>query len=266
HRIKGGIERRFKKYGLRPRGMANRACKYKKTDFSGNPIEKAYMIGFRLGDLNVYNLKNIVQVRCSSTIRQQISLIRKLFSNYTVPKTRKSLDKKYKIPKTDIVCLLNKSFSFLIPKEDKIPNWILKDRTLFFSFFAGYADAEGCFYFHKPGKSGKTKIAGFEIQTQQKNIIWQLWKNAQKHGVIAPLPKISVKAGYQRPNGNKNNKDMWRIEVARKDSLWRLVHFLEPYMKHGNKLKRMKEVKENLILRNFIPYSRPINLSVPLPA
>lgn len=262
HCSRGGLERRFKEYVLKSRGIKNRACKYKKFDFSGNPIEKAYLIGFRLGDLNVYDLVNIIQVRCSSTIRQQISLIRKLFSDYTTPKTRKSLDKRYKIPKTDIVCLLNKSFSFLVSKEDKIPNWALKDKLLFFSFFAGYADAEGCFYFKKPGKLGKTKIASFEIQTQQKNIIWQLWKNMLKHGVIAPSPKVSVKAGYKRPNGNKNNKDMWRFEVCRKDSLWRLIHFLSPYIKHANKIKRIKEIKENIALRNKIPYSRPIDLSL----
>lgn len=264
HRSESGLERRFKDYNLKSRGTKNRACKYKKKDFSGNLVEKAYMIGFRLGDLNVYNLKNIIQVRCSSTVNQQISLIRKLFSSYTVPKTRKYLDKKYKIIKTDIICLLNKSFSFLTPKEDKIPSWILKDKTSFFSFFAGYTDAEGCFYFKKPGKLGKTKIASFEIQTQQKNIIWQLWKNMQKYKIEAPSPKISVRAGYRCPDGNRNNKDMWRFDVCKKNSLWRLVNFLEPYMKHANKLKRIREVKNNLILRNEILYGHPMDLSIPI--
>lgn len=79
HRSEGGIERRFKSYGIPSRGLANRASKYKKHNFSGDLLEKAYMIGFRLGDLNVYSPKNIICVRCSSTKRAQIKLIKNLF-------------------------------------------------------------------------------------------------------------------------------------------------------------------------------------------
>lgn len=211
----------------------------------------------------MYDLVNVIQVRCSSTINSQILLIKKLFSNYTTPKTRKYLDYRYKIPKTEVVCLLNKSFDFLVPKEDKIPCWILRNKKLFFSFFAGYSDAEGCFYFKKPGKLGKTPIASFEVQAQDKKIILGLWKNLQKYEIVSPYPKISRKAGSIDSRGMKNNKDMWRIEVYRKDSLWRLIHFLKPYLKHKNKVRRVKEIKENLILRNKIPYCRPIDLSIP---
>lgn len=262
HCSESGLERRFKNYGLKSRGMKNRACKYKKFNFSGDPIEKAYLIGFRLGDLNVYDLVNVIQLRCSSTINSQILLIKKLFSNYTTPKTRGYLDYKYKIPKTDIVCLLNKSFDFLVPKKDKIPTWILKNKKLFFSFFAGYSDAEGSFYLKKPGKLGKTPVASFEIQTQDKLIIHGLWKNMQKYGVKSPKPHISRRAGHVI-KGNKNNKDMWRFEVCRKDSLWRLIHLMGPYIKHEKKLKRIREIKENLVSRNKIPYCRPMNLNIP---
>ena len=263
HFSESGLERRFKTYGLKSRGIQNRACKYKKFDFSGDPIEKAYLIGFRLGDLNIYDLVNVIQARCSSTINSQIFLIKKLFSSYTTPKTRRYLDYRYKIPKTEIVCLLNKSFEFLVPKEDKIPDWVLRNKKLFFSFFAGYTDAEGCFYFKKPGKLGKTPIASFEIQSQDKIIIIGLWKNLQKYKIVAPFPKISRKAGAIDSRGMKNNKDMWRFEVCRKESLWKLIHFLEPYLKHKNKVKRIREVKDNLILRNKIPYSRPTDLTIP---
>ena len=82
----------------------------------------------------------------------------------------------------------------------------------------------------------------------------------KKYEVITTAPKISKKAGYIRPGGNKNNKDMWRIQVARKDSLWKLVNLIESNMKHENKLKRVNEIKENIILRNEIPYGHRINL------
>lgn len=258
HCSEGGLERKFKKFGLKSRGNSNRACKYKKFDFSEDPIEKAYLIGFRLGDLNVYNLTNIIQARCSSTINCQIQLIKKLFSPYTTAHVRKE-----KRGTIEIVCLLNKTFSFLVPKEDKIPEWILENKFFFFSFFAGYTDAEGSFYFLKPGKHGKTPIASYGIQTQDKQIIYKLWKNLQKHEITTPPPIISRKAGRISPDGKRNNKDMWRIGVCRKKSLWNLIHLLKPYLKHKNKVKRIKEVKQNLILRNKIPYCQPIDLSIP---
>lgn len=261
HCSESGLERRFKNYNLISRTIKNRACKYKKHDFSGDPIEKAYLIGFRLGDLNVKKVVSVTQVRCSSTIPAQIRLIKVLFSKYTTPRTTTFLDKRFGIPKIDIVCLVNKSFDFLLPKKDKAPSWILKNSEAFWAFSAGYADAEGCFYLKKPKKNSRTWTSGFEIQTQQKRIIYELWKGIQKFEIHAPTPKVSVKAGHINNRGNKNNKDMWRFTVSRKDSLWRLIHFFQPYIKHASKTKKIREIEKNIVLRNTIPHSHPINLS-----
>ena len=58
---------------------------YDKKDFSGNLTEKAYLIGFRLGDLNVYKTtpnSEVIVVRCHTTVREQVELMRKLFNPY----------------------------------------------------------------------------------------------------------------------------------------------------------------------------------------
>lgn len=256
HRSEGGVERKFNQYGLKSRGIANRACKYKKKDFSGNLTEKAYLVGFRLGDLNVYGLKNIIQVRCSTTIHEQMTLIRQLFSPYTTVRVTKSRRGDW-----DVAVLLNKSFNFLIPKHKRVPEWILTNPKAFFAFFAGYTDAEGCLSFKKPGRLGKIEIASFQIQTQQKEIVLGLWANMQKFGVLAPIPRVSRPAGYLDKRGRKNNKDMWRFEVVRKESLWKLIHFLKPYLKHKKKIKMLKLTKRNIEWRNSAPYSKPIALT-----
>jgi predicted DNA-binding protein YlxM (UPF0122 family) len=116
HCSESGLERRFKKYNLSSRGNKNRTCKYKKKNFSGNLVEKAYLIGFRLGDLNISKCVSVIQVRCSTTIPAQTRLIRKLFSPYTTPHIWKAMR-----GTDEIVCLVNRSFDFLLPKEDKIP-------------------------------------------------------------------------------------------------------------------------------------------------
>lgn len=218
HCSESGLERRFNNYSMVSRGNKNRACKYKKHDFSGNLIEKAY----------------------------------------TTPYIRKA-----KRGTTEIVCLVNRSFDFLLPNKDEIPKWILNKVTHFFSFLAGYSDAEGCFYLKKPSKYRKIKSSGLEIQTQQKNIIWSLWRNMEKYGINSPKPRVSVRAGQLRSNGVRNNKDMWRINVNQKESLWKLIHFLRRYIKHENKIKMLAKITNNIIDRNTLPHCRPINLAIP---
>jgi predicted DNA-binding protein YlxM (UPF0122 family) len=243
HCSESGLERTFRKYNLISRGYKNRACKYKKSDFSGNLIEKAYLIGFRLGDLNVSKRVSIIQVRCSTTIPAQTRLIRKLFNPYTTPHIWKAARET-----DEIVCLVNRSFDFLLTKEDKIPSWVRKSKKYFFSFLAGYSDAEGCFCIHK--RKNKVSFGLFEIGTQQKNILIQIWLNLQKYGIESVPPSISKRAGYVTPSGRKNNKDVWRITVARKKSLWKLIDSLSVYVKHQNKIKDIQKVRNNLKFRS----------------
>ena len=251
HRSESGLERRFKNYNLVSRGNKNRACKYKKKDFSGDPIEKAYLIGFRLGDLNVMEGVSVLQIRCSTTIPAQTKLIKRLFTPYTTPYITKAKRGTY-----EIVCLVNRSFDFLLSKEDKIPLWITRNKKHFFSFLAGYSDAEGSFYIHK--RKNKVSFGVWEIQTQQKNIINQIWKNLQKYEVESPLPSISKNVGYIAPSGSKNNKDIWKITVARKYSLWKLINSLSIYIKHHNKIKDIRRVRDNLEFRG-------VNINNPSP-
>ena len=244
HCSEGGIEKRFNTYNIISRGIKNRACKYKKHDFSGNLTEKAYLIGFRLGDLNVMKHVSVIQVRCSTTIPAQTRLIRNLFKPYTTPHIWKA-----KRGTAEIVCLVNRSFDFLLSKEDKIPDWILNNSKFFWAFFAGYADAEGCFYIHKIPKGKSVSSAGFQVQTQQRRIINELWKGVKNNNIAALIPRISRKAGTIDKRGVINNKDMWRLSINRKRSLNEFLKLIEPYLKHGNKIKKMGEIKENLRLR-----------------
>lgn len=244
---KGGVERRFKKYGLVGRGLKNRASKYKKQNFSKNPLEKAYLIGFRLGDLNVYKYRNTIQIRCSTTRKAQVQLIRKLFSTYTTPYIWTAKRGTY-----EIVCMVNKSFNFLLPKEDKIPNWILDNYDYFLPFFAGYTDAEGSFYLKKPKKNSTVWSSCFEIQTQQKEIIFNSWRSLEKYRICSAFPSIARKAGHiQRSSGVINNKNMWRFSVTQKESLWKLIQLLKPYLRHQEKLRKTKIVEKNLLERGL---------------
>ncbi len=255
HRSEGGVTRKFIEYGLVSRSVSERACKYAKNDFSGDLVEKAYLLGFRLGDLNVYDLKNIIQIRCSSTHSAQIKLIRAMFNSYTTPHSWMA-----KRGTTEIVCLLNKSFGFLVPKEDEVPEWVMENDSFFWAFFAGYSDAEGSFTFKKPKKFKGVKTAYFTIQSQQLGIIHALSHKLNMLSVENYGPHISKRAGVVDKRGVKNNKDMWRIDIIKKRSLWIFCCNIQKFVKHKEKVSALKRVRENILHRNIAPYTKPISL------
>jgi intein/homing endonuclease len=101
-------------------------------------IEKAYLIGFRLGDLNVRQHCLLIDIKTNTTKIDQINLFRKLFENYG-----HVYIKEYKNNFVNMEVLLNQSFSFLISKKGDIEQWILNDNSYFLAFLAGYIDTEG---------------------------------------------------------------------------------------------------------------------------
>jgi len=241
------IEKLMKKYHIKPRSLSEAQMKYPKFNFSGNPIEKAYLIGFRLGDLNVEIAKLQIRVRCSSTVPAQVQLIKKLFSKYSYLNIkRRRFIKKQLV--TDTECLLHKSFNFLLTKEDKIENWILKNNKFFFAFVAGYIDAEGCFLIRKY-KNMKTTVAGFELQSCDKDIINTIWKRITSLGIQTPKPKISKPVGYKSKIGVVNRKDLWRLSIYRKDSLLKFLNFIKPHLKHSEKRNQLSLLEKNILSR-----------------
>lgn len=134
HCSEGGLQRKMRDFEIKSRPTSNRACKYKKKDFGESLTEKAYMIGFRLGDLNVSKGKSVISVRCSTTKRAQASLIKNLFSPYggvAITKAKRGT--------IEINVFLNNSFSFLIPKKDKIPGWVTRNDKYFLAFLLAIA-------------------------------------------------------------------------------------------------------------------------------
>ena len=59
-----GIQRWMKIYRIKSRNYSEINTKYPKTNFSGQQSEKAYLTGFRLGDLNVFKARNQICARC----------------------------------------------------------------------------------------------------------------------------------------------------------------------------------------------------------
>ena len=245
------ILNRLREYRIKTKDISEAHIKYPKKDFSRNLIEKAYLIGFRLGDLHVRRYEKngkIISVQCASSHPEQISLIYNLFKKYAY--VRISPPKKKRIIR--IECALNPSFNFLLNKEDRIESWILSNDKLFFAFLAGYIDAEGDI-----GVYSKN-AASLRVGTYDKNILSQIQNKLMDRGISSTLnldrPKGSkVNLPIEERYINKDYKtsdDFWRLAVYKKKDLLKLFNRITPYFRHPRMKRGLLKAKQNIYWRN----------------
>jgi AraC-like DNA-binding protein len=237
----GTIRRRLQALGVARREDGSEP-KHIRTDFSGELTEKAYLIGFRIGDLNV-ELKGgrTILVKCTSTRAEQVQLFRQLFEPYGHVYTDEATLARRERQSIGMQVGLNLTFDFLLPKQDAVPGWILASDEPFFAFLAGYIDAEGYFrtYFH----TGQPKpLARLEIRSYDATLLRQLGEALNARRIACPPAQLCVAAGYTNSYDVTSNRDLWRLGVQRRDSLRNLVTRLEPYVQHARRRRDMLNV------------------------
>lgn len=231
---------RMREFGMKPLSRSVIQSKYKKKDFSGNNFEKAYIIGFRLGDLNIYKTTSSAEVivaRCHTTKKEQLNLIKNIFKKYgkvTISKLNKSNS-------YHINCFLNNSFEFLLKKGGEVEKWITNNDGYSKSFAAGYIDAEGNIGIYD-------KRARFKIDSYDKEIIFWFYGWFLKNNISCPNPIKIGKSGqiYDKNLNYKYNKDLWRIRVSEKNSLEKLLIVISPYLKHRKRKNDLIKCLKNL--------------------
>lgn len=227
------IFNKLKKYKIQRRSYYEANIKYPKKEFDGGDILKAYMIGFRLGDLNVkaLNKKSTIVIKSCTTKEDQLNLIRKVYGSYG------HLWKKNYQNVYNIMVFLDNSFNFLINKEDKIENWILQNDDSFLAFLGGYIDAEGNFGVYD-------KRARFRLGTYEKNILLEIQLKLISLGV-------KTKFRLEGEAGSRNqNKDFYRISINEKLSLLKFIRLIKTYIKHEKRYNDMLKCEANILERN----------------
>ena len=238
------ILKRLEENGIKRRDAVKSNTKYPKKDFEGSTADKAYMLGFALGDLHVYkpNKKGkTIVMEGGSTIKEQITLIEKLFAKYGHIRSR-DIEEGF-IAGKRIIANLNESFDFLLYKKDKIPAWVVSNKQNFFAFLAGYIDAEGHI---------RTKIPALVlINSYDKGILKDIYKNCIKYGLENPRLRIAAKKGYKSLKKVKPyKKDMWQFGVYSKKSLLKLFNEVQPYLRHENKIDSILKARDQINYRN----------------
>ncbi len=223
---------------------------YPKRDFDGSAAQKAYLIGFRLGDLYVTKVSNgpycqTIQITCRTTKFVQIRLFRRLFQEYGHLYECKP-DKQRAFGLTFYV---NRSFDFLLPKQDHVEAWIQENPECAAAFAAGYIDAEGSFHLVKQ-KSGLSK-AVFALASQDKNILAWFHSWFMRQQILCATPKLAIPKGTLRQF--RLNKDYWILQVHRKDALLGLAKLVGQLICHQKRRDDLARVLRNVKERNRNP-------------
>ena len=240
------VMNKLKEYGIKRRtiqqGKALTAPRYKRKNFSDDPVQKAYFIGFRIGDLYVtqtHPASPTIRISTNTTKEEQIKLVSRLFSPYGHVRCAPS-DKR---GAQSIRCFVNTSFAFLLKKWDGIEDWILQNNEYFLAFFAGYTDAEGSFCICNGN-------GVFSIQSQEKNILRLIVLRLNKMGILCMPPTRARIKGSVDKRGIGNNKDVWRFTIYRKDALLRLIALFKSRIRHHDRKNAMYKVESNIKMRN----------------
>lgn len=232
------IHRKLKEFKITSRDLADSHIIYPRKDFSGDLLEKMYLIGFRIGDLGVrkahQNSKTIC-VASGSTIREQIDLIESLFNKYG-----NVWIKEAKNNKINVQVFLNNSFDFLLNKE--LPKEIEKNEEAFFAFLAGFTDAEGHIGINKG-------MAYYALGNCDLGLLIKIKGILRSFNIPSPNIITHKRKGKPTTNGYFYNFDYHTLRVNRKKDLLVLFNKLKEYSKHKKRIEALNRGLENIKLR-----------------
>lgn len=236
------IDRKIREYGFPIRTLANAHIVTLRKPFSGNKTEKAYLLGFAIGDLRVrkmYKNSETILIDCGSTKKEQIKLVKSLFKHYG----RIWISKPTNAGKTHIECSVDLSFNFLLENDHKIPKWILRRKKFFAGFLSGFTDAEGSIFISK----GK---ATYSLGNYNYHLLNQIYVQLIKLGIKLKLPRRGTLKGYKDRQGYRRKADYWTLAIHRKSSLLKLFNLISPHLKHAKRKNDVKKAIRNIKERN----------------
>lgn len=238
------IDYKIRGYGFPVKTLAAAHITTPRKNFDGNKTDKAYLIGFAMGDLRVrkvYPNSETIHVDCGSTKKEQINLISKLFKPYG----RIWISNPNKRGATQIECSLNESFNFLLKKRILADRWILKNEKYFTAFLAGFTDAEGCISINK------SEQAFYSLGNYNYKLLGQIRNQLVNFGIhCTKLTEGKTKGRRFGKQKHIHNQNYWHFNIHRKFSLLNFFDLIDPYLKHCKRIEGMKRAKQNIRLRN----------------
>lgn len=213
------IRKWMKKLGIRRRSLSEARMKYPKTSFSGDLLEKACLVAAR--DTDVHACRNYKQIKVAigTTHPATAKLFDELFSKYGHRCYYPRYDKKMQIYKWYTEYLLNRSFSFLLKKNSKVPKWILEDKRYFMAYLGTFIDFEGCVSLCKQSNTSKRLGYRIIINSTSREILEGFKKKLKDLG-YNPLLTLNPKPEKSKINGKK---PLWRLQIYRKSDVIKIL-------------------------------------------
>jgi hypothetical protein len=219
-------------YWMEKHKIARRPLRrYPRHAFSGDDCEKAYMIGFRQGDLHAMTEGLGIRVSSATTHPAQISLFRRIFEKYGHVYTGPCYNRKSQQHQWQMVVALDDSFSFLLPKFIRIPSWIKRNPKAALFFVAGFFDAEGSITIaFKDKRNGKSMGVSMMIANSNRQLLEDIAWILRSY---RPRIHLSTSKGQAM-----STMDQWKLGVYRRAALESLLIGL-PF-RHQEKLDKAK--------------------------
>jgi len=201
--------------------------------FDGSDEERAYIMGFRTGDLNVKlhgKASKVINVQISTSRLETIEVVdylfraygRRWFSEEVYP--YKSVDGE-NIPRYRLLYVLDRdSFSFLIPKCKRIPDEFRCVDSLFWSFCAGYFDAEGSFTYHYDKRRNTIRPIIALATRKDKDLVRDLAYELRERGIHPCLNDYPYGLDFK---------------IGRLSDVLKFDLSIQPYIRYPSKQKRI---------------------------
>ncbi|MDD4990234.1 MAG: LAGLIDADG family homing endonuclease [Candidatus Pacebacteria bacterium] len=238
------VDSKIRRFGFPIKTLAKAHIITPRRNFNGSNSDKAYLIGFAMGDLRVrkmYPNSETILADCGSNKKEQIDLISDLFKPYGRVWIKENPSRENYL---QIECSVNLSFDFLLKKRVLMDNWILKNRNYFLAFLAGFTDAEGCVAISKLGQ------AFYSLGNYNYKLLGQIRSRLIKMGFrCGELTEAKTK-GRKFGSGAIHNQNYWQLRVNRKLDLLKFFDLVSPYLKHRKRIDDIEKAKQNIALRN----------------
>ncbi len=211
-------------------GIPVRRFKYEKRDFSGDPSEKAYLLGLVAGDFYAYRHYRQIAAELTTTHPAMIDLFYSVFKRYGIPVQRFKYNKiTGRYEKVGHV-LLNNSFEFLLSKDFEI------DNEYFYDFLAGFFNSEGCVHvYNNHGYVGLSIL----IYNSNKRLLKIIKNRLERDGFHPKFYKF-FKKGEKATNNYKRGCDLWVLTMHTIEEILRLMKKVP--IKHQEKIDKIKIV------------------------
>lgn len=228
------VRQRMIKFRILRRRGGEANLKYFKSPFSGSPIDMAYLLGLRAGDLSAEWKGKRVRVALGTTHHAMIDLFDALFSKNGHVIHCPMWNQWRKSFVWRVFVDLDASFSFLIEKPQLIKQEIKENTRLFLAFLAGYVDSEGSLIISH-SSTGNT-VFTFLLGSEDYNLLKDIYDKLVELG-YHPTLVLAVKKGTKKGFSTFRN-DFWQLGLSRRSEVLQLVQQLP--IRHDEKIRRRR--------------------------